>query len=48
MDWELRDNDFDGVYEELIRYGVGVMHQKVHRPVPPPANRAESGNGDNR
>jgi len=41
MDWELRDNDFDGVYEELIRYGVGVKHEKVHLPVPPTAKNAE-------
>jgi len=33
-DWELRDDNFDGVYEELIIYGYAVRTQQVSIPVP--------------
>jgi hypothetical protein len=45
MDWEFRDDDYDGVYEQLIRYGVGVFYEKVRIPVP---FRAEPGGAANR
>jgi hypothetical protein len=39
-DWELRDENFDGVYERLIAYGYVVRTQQVSIVVPP-AGRAE-------
>ena len=33
-DWELRDTDFDGRYDEKVRFGVAVVQSKVDLPVP--------------
>lgn len=33
-DWELRDEDYDGVYEQLITYGYAVQTQQVSIAVP--------------
>lgn len=33
-DWELRDNDFDGIYELRINEGYSITRHKVAVPVP--------------
>jgi hypothetical protein len=34
MDWELRDENYDGKFEKKILYGVGVIESVVNLPVP--------------
>jgi hypothetical protein len=34
MDWELRDDNYDGRYEKKILYGFAVLESKVDIPVP--------------
>lgn len=33
-DWELRDDDYDGIYEMKILFGVGIVESVVNKPVP--------------
>lgn len=33
-DWELRDTDFDGRYDEKVLYGVAFVQSKADLPVP--------------
>jgi hypothetical protein len=34
MDWELRDDNYDGRYEKKILYGFAVLESKVDIPMP--------------
>ncbi len=34
MDWELRDDNYDGRYEKKIVYGIGVFESPVDIPAP--------------
>lgn len=35
-DWELVDNDYDGVFDEKIRYGYTVRREPVYITIPKP------------